>query len=461
MPIRRTALTFVAGILFAGCLQGAGPGDLPDGVGGTPLVADCATSGFAPTDAGVCAKFFLSRSGGQEWEPHMAAHPTDPNILLLTASNRPPLAVDPALSTHLDAVRIWAAISLDAGATWKLTTFSDAPSAANGIPGPTRVSFDSIAGFGHDGTAYVLFGGENVKPNYLTTAVRSQMTVARSSDFGVTWTLERFHENFAGAYEEDYMDMAVVPDADSVYVAADVITVPLTSAEIMFWRSQDGGRTWGGRQQLTMDNAHQFPRIAAGRDGLVVVGALSNADNGTHAGFDVWISRDEGTTFEGPRSVVRASLSSIDGIQPTVWESLTGQTRIDVGYSQHNRTYRVSSSDDGDSWSAPMLVSTAPQGHYANLHETAVGADGTWYALERYGVSSGGAMFGLNLIRASPAGVLLEELELVNKTGVPGAPYIGGHYGGLAASADGTIWAAWGDPRVSPTQIAIAALRAT
>lgn len=444
----------VALVFLAGCAAPAidsGASDLPSSL---LLKPDCAIQGFQATDSGVCARMFRT-TAGQEWEPHLAAHPRNEKTLLLTATSIAPGAV-PVGPLADGPVSVWAAMTIDGGATWRTTEFGEPLPVVRDVPLHQRYSFDSIAAFGPDGTAYVLFGGENQYVLYST--LQTRLTVARSKDDGATWTMHRFHQAYLGLDSDDYMDLAAAPDSNDLYVVADAYPDPLGGNEILLWRSRDGANTWEPPKRLSPGD-HQFPRVYAGRDGLVVVIGYPYADGPVdYAGVDIWISRDGGSTFDAPKRIAEAPIMFEDAIHPAIHEPKDGgQARIDVAYSSENATYLLRSLDEGRTWQAPLLISPPRQGHLANLHEAEVGPDGTFHALERYGRNRDPMRFGIDLLSVAPDGKV-SRVELVNKTGLRGEPYVGGHYGGLDAGADGRVWAAWGDPRSRPHRIALASL---
>lgn len=454
VTVRVLAMAVVAGLL-AGCAAPADPlggGDIPSGL---VLKPDCTTQGFEATDSGVCARLF-GTSAALEWEPHLAAHPKNGNTVLLTSTRIAdgPLPVDALWD---GTVTVWASMSTDGGATWRTTEFGEPLPVVRDVPLHQRYSFDPIAAFGPDGTAYVLFGGENQYVALYGT-LQTRLTVARSKDDGQSWTMHRFHQAYLGLDSDDYMDLAAAPDSSHLYVVADTYSLPLEGNEILFWRSRDGAATWETPKRLSAGD-HQFPRVYAGRDGLVVVIGYPYGQRPVdYEGVDVWISRDGGTTFGAPQRIAKAPIMFEDAIHPAIWEPADGgPARIDIAYSSENAIYLVRSLDEGLSWLEPQLLSRSPEDHAGNLHEAEVGPDGTFHALERYGRNRDPMRFGINLLSVSPDGNV-SRVELVNKTGLRGEPYVGGHYGGLDVGTDGSVWAAWGDPRTQPHRIALASL---
>jgi hypothetical protein len=412
---------------------------------------------------GACARFFDVR-GHPAFEAHLAVHPTDPRTVLLTWKDEPP-------DLHAFAHDIWAALTQDDGATWKVTQLFDPSVNDTTPPGFVNHEFDSVARFGPDGTAYVLYGGSLTRVQPLPEATGLQanvdgstrMTVARSRDGGGSWSYHPLHGMAGDAFLADFMDLAVAPDTGQLYVAAHVLTGTPLILGTWLWTSADQGATWSlgmpVRVPTPLDDP-LFPRLAAGRGGLL---ALTTLDPGVgdlagNAAPDamVAVSRDGGATFESP-VVVAKDLDTVTGeVWPSVWHPPGQPARIEVLVPSARDLTLVRSGDAGATWDAPLRLAQAPEGTRHGWAVLSHGPDGAAYALRRFG-SAEPDRFGLDMLRLRPGGAV-ERADLADTPDRPGAYRVGDDYGGLAVGPDGRAWAAWSDPRGEHPRIALARL---
>lgn len=320
------------------------------------------------------------------------------------------------------------------------------------FPGSFRYAFDSTAAFGPDGTAYVLYGGEDSRVQDhigLGTGELYRMTLAASKDNGLTWSYHIVNDlNNGLATIPDYMDLAVAPDSGRLIVVAQA-SPPVNLIEL--WTSDDGGKTWQMPRiavPFVEAAATSFaPRITAAAGGLVVlsmkalVGADPNAPGNVSA--YVVISRDGGKSWAAP---VRLHTFFAEGTginDPAgIWEDASG-THIAAVYGDGNQVFGYRSDDLGKTWQGPSQIGSYAAGASHIWLSVAADAGGTVYAQTRSGQSNN--FFGIDLFKWAPDGST-DSLSLVGAV-ADGSYTVGDDYGAAAVAADGAVWTAWSDRR--------------
>lgn len=274
---------------LAACLGPPGPGFDPVSAS-SPLKSLCAPSIVEP-----CTR--LAPSDGAHLEAWVATHPTATEFALLTWTERAPDG---------GSARVWASTTADGGRTWRPEELHDPALAARGY------AFDSSATILPDGTSLVVYGGEN-QPG------EARITAARSTNRGASWTYHVLADDARPPtlpcpvgpcvpHGWDYMQVASAPDDGHAFVVA-----PWHPGRgVALWRSDDGGRTWGGRlvafPNAAARGAYSWPRVAAGPDGLVVVLLM-----GIPGFVQVAVSRDGGDSFETPTPILSEDPSTGEG----------------------------------------------------------------------------------------------------------------------------------------------------
>ncbi|MBI4393291.1 MAG: exo-alpha-sialidase [Euryarchaeota archaeon] len=437
-----------------GPLGAVGSGTGPDGSSAPAAGATCDPQ-FNSTAGGVCA-LFLDPTGAShaDREASLATHPRNPGTVLVTWR-----------VGEFDVPRIFAALTSDAGANWAISELRDPALDSNPLT-KGRYNFDSIAGFGPDGIAYVMYGEVAREPE-TRTRVSDGLTLASTKD-GVKWDFKRFADGPAGVSAPDFMDMAIAPDTGMIYVVsqnyvfAPLFVAPVCSVApcfvqqgIWFLKSSDGGTTWS-EMELVMRTVqplagHYAPRVAAGPGGFVMVTSRDFDNAAGSFGVGAVISRDGGETFEGPLHPYEQTPGDMMVADPTaLWTDASGMAQVALMISGERGIVRVLSADQGKTWGEPVRLDGLPQGEETGYGVAAARTDGTLYALQRFGNDS---HYGAMLYVSPPGGEW--RTVLLADAGVDGTYKVGDDYAGLSVAADGHVWAAWSDLSTKPPRIAV------
>lgn len=469
---RVVSLLILVGL--SGCLGGDEPMDEPAGVPSmASLRAHCDAADATPADS-VCVNWITIPEAVAHFEPHLAAHPSDPESVLLSA-----MIFRDGGDLAPSTIHVMAGMTRDGGASWPLTSFHDAgldDGAADDAPFLYDFAFDAVARFDGGGNPLVNFGGSYSGYRHpagtgpLEQGQRQvlhwQMTLARSVDDAASWQYHAYHENPLLLEVDDYMDFDVGPDSGAFYVVTDshgeldsdetaAAVYPFT---IAFWRSTDDGETWESSalssSPTRSEREFQFPRLAAGPQGLLVVTAQRFDSSGDdYEGVSAWISHDGGATFSEPVRVSDVPNTSQNGQHATIHGD-----RMDVVYGTASQAMHMVRSDDaGGTWDAPVELAAAVPGKRVVVWESAVDpATGDLYVLHK-SADDDGTGFYLDLLRWD--GVDVERIPLVDAPDAgTGGVFQGGHYAGLDVGVDGSVWVAWADPREDRYPIAVARL---
>jgi hypothetical protein len=461
-------------ILLGGCVSHQGEDRGADAPHPAALHAICAADAVLPSHGiGICTQV-LAPAQDREREASIAAHPTDPNTILVTWRNG-----------ELDAATsIEAAYTNDAGAHWAFTALHDP--ALPAMPFQYTYSWDSTARFGPEGTGYILYGGEQHRTDLPGGAVATpdyRMTLAATRD-GKTWTYHSFDDGPAAlATSADYMDLAVAPDTGRLVVVAyadavpPAVAAPTSAPEgIWSWTSDDHGATWStptiADREISSSPQDPFaaseqtnPRVLAGPGGLVLLttntlGPLANLTSGCHPCSGVsgvlTISHDGGTSWGEPRPIYQ--YSDPDGFlfndPSSIWTDATGLHAALV-YGENGNVTGLRSDDGGLTWTAPVhLAATPPGTRHVFLRAEARDA-GVW-ASYRWG-SNDPPRFGASILHWTPSGV--ENLTVADwpSNGIPtGRTGYGDDYGAVAVTSDGTAWMAFADGESGGERVRVA-----
>lgn len=474
----RGSVAVVMGILLAGCVTAP---ELPlDLASAAPTFsADCATGTVAPA-GGVCAWFFAP-GPERHYEASLAAHPTEAGTVLVTWTER-----------GGGNAKIWSSITTDGGATWRTTHMHDP--AVLDPDGSEPYGFDSIADFTSDGRAVVFFGGEGtsltvpVGPARAYTSLTDRMTVAISDDAGASWA---FHALSADPvenrlYANDFMDIGVSPDGDDMVVVAQAFTTAPVSAFVAtpvmplfggvfepagayVWTSHDGGATWSSARRLdTLPDQAVVPRVSMGPDGLVVVTAARITQVAWEApsiykGLAAYVSRDAGETFEAAVELTGPDSDAWLGLgAPAIVVGPDGTLRIDVLLNE-GRKVLVLTSRDGLTWDGPALVAEVPEGTWAWWSIPTLGPDGVLHVLAQYTNActeegEDARAWGMAVYtRVADTTSTVALTDVLDRS--PTGCWASNDYGGIDVAADGSLWAAWSDPRVEAERPHLAVAR--
>jgi len=373
----------------------------------------------AESVAGGAQRWTFDPGAGADTEVSLATDPADPRRVLVAWQE--------------DISRVWSAVTRNAGRSWTVRLLHDPVAPA--LTG-SQEAFDPTAAIGPDGTLYVLMGGL-VQPAP-GASLTGGITLARSVR-GDRWDFH--HVDEAGtAHVWDAMHLAVAPDTGRLYVVAQSID----HRGIGFWRSNDRGGTWSstrfpqvetpeGAAQVAQDGFEFWPRIAAGRRGLVLLVTKALLDNVTTA-----VSRDGGDSFEPVRPL---------GI-PTVTGRLVGlpaavdRTTAVVAYVTERGVVVLRSSTGGAPWRASWSARPDDAGE-PDWSSVAARNGVTWVL---HTDKAPGDAWRVRLTKSFGSGSSTRVLAEVAAPR-PRGESAGDEYGGVALAPDGTLWAAWSEPR--------------
>lgn len=292
--------------------------------------------------------------------------------------NEPSIAVNPKNPQQMVVawqVNASAAYSNDGGQTWAV--------ADGTVPKEYRVSGDVSVTYdaaGHALLCYIAFDRLGTSQYWAHGATRNGIFVRRSLDGGATWEASAAtviaHDSVPG-----------IPFEDKPYIVADPVSAhrgnlyigwtqfTLTTSELLFSRSTDGGLTWSAPLKLNS------------------VPGLPRDDNGALEGFDaavapdgeiyaIWDSREGimmatssngGQSFTKDRRIIPAGPGyfGITGVSrsngfPQIGIDPRGKKggRIYVSWSDYSNgdvdVFVSSSADHGKTWSAPVRVNDDP-----------------------------------------------------------------------------------------------------
>ncbi|MEO8284892.1 MAG: hypothetical protein ABI670_00450 [Chloroflexota bacterium] len=415
-------------------------------------------------------------------EPSLAVDPTNPNNVIAAAKD-----------WRTGPKQVWNYRSTDGGKTWT-------DSYANLMPGELPNQSDPVVAFDATGAAYMSILGYN--QNDLSVG---GLFITRSNDTGATWQppvlVAANSDDVFNDKEWLTVDRSSNKEtAGNVYVTWTVfakVSPTHENARIVVSRSTDGGQTFSERKAISPAEQTSvqgsFPVVGPNGELYVLyysspsgtneeeeeggeggaaqaepagrVGALQTDAADANALYMIK-SLDGGRTFEPPVRVVTVfrppnSLAGSDFrifILPTLAVDPVNGTLYATwnDYRAGNSdTMLVSSTDDGDTWTAPRRVNDDPAGSRADqfFPSAVVGRDSTLHLfwLDRrddpanrsyrpyYSRSTdGGATFSKN----APLGMSLSNPDV----GFQGT--LLGDYIAIDVSADGSrFYAAWVDTR--------------
>jgi hypothetical protein len=230
-------------VLLVAAPSPAGP---QSGTGLPPKVKPAGGNGrsfHVPRRAGIArpgGSVRLGFCGGDDWEPEIAAAPDGLHVYAVLAHFSGDPSCDPASG---NPNRIYIQVSSDAGATF----------------GPPHVIADLVSGVNYPsqvdcvvtvdpatGTVYVSFLAYGAK------GVQTDVAVARSTDFGATFTAKKVNGPECVNCDHPW----------TVAHGNDVYTAYAHGKNHYLSRSSDGGTTWTETNVLTVD-AVAFPEGAA------------------------------------------------------------------------------------------------------------------------------------------------------------------------------------------------------
>jgi hypothetical protein len=401
------------------------------------------------------------RSAAPHVEPHLAADPDDPEVLLGAAVTFPEGSPERSLAeTVVAGFR-----SADGGALWRRVA----------LP---ACRIDPWVAFGKGGLAFVQCLGEGGSVIY------------RSEDAGRSWEEPvRLPAGEGSSADRPVLtvDDSTGPRAGTVYAAAGMSFPALGLRRRVYGpavsRSEDGGRSFQVPVFLRHDNLAQQPFAAGVLSDSTYFALFMDYLLGSEPLHRrrTWLARstDGGRSFSTPALVLEQReaempwsaavdrsarhrdriIAAVDGF----WKR-DGAVPEELRRSGQVPLFVTFSDDGGESWSAPVAVSDAP-GTNAETPAVAVSPDGVvavaWYDT-RHDPSA--RCFDLYVSASLDGGAtFLPNARVSPETSCPGASEVqqgvaarwrfGGDYSGLAAGADGRIHLLWADSRTGVYQI--------
>jgi len=443
-------------------------------------------------------------------ETTMAVNPLDPSNVV-AGSHRYRLLLKG--STFLLHVVSAAYTTFDGGTTW-----------TNVIPpiGPFQFFGDPALAFDSRGNAYYAFIADHEGQGGLFTNV--SVVIYRSSDGGLTWegpvTVAPGSGGVVGPIDfNDKVYLAVdanpaSPFRDRVYVTwTRFLSGPqgqYVESPIFLAFSEDGGRTFSAEREISGASTalcpiqfgdedgkcdeDQFSQPIVGPDGTLYVGFenFQDADSlktNFRGQMLVVRSRDGGVSWEGPFRIATV----FDGfddypVNPDGRQTLTGcslrlhsagnltaspstgelvlvwdDNRNGNRTSTNNDVFIARSVDRGETWSAPIVVSGAPNDQFYPWGS--VGPSGeivVGYMDRQYQPASAQCRYGFTLSVSGDGGSRFSHQRV--DTGLSRADdsrWFGrntrfiGDYNNVAVGADGTAWAVWTDMRRDVTFLGV------
>jgi hypothetical protein len=419
----------------------------------------------------------VTESGRAAVEPFIAADPRDSTRLIISVSEIVP--------AH--GIMARAFVSSDGGNAWESVELPEMRAATDS--GRLILGLDTWLDYAADGTAYYnalgrLAPGERTRTD---SWGRNPIFVYRSTDRGASWSGPAIirSRSFDAPKVASGLGTGVIINA-TVSGTDTAARPPRGSTEqIAVLRSDDGARSFRAAAFLGPDELGRNPLNPAFLpDGTLLVPWFDHAifgDSGAiqHVNFSrIWVARsiDGGTTFDTPRFVAdvgRMGFPAVLRLAVDTWASSKFRGRAYVawngGTTQHADLSVVYSSDGGQRWSSPAKVSR-PGGHSAVFTAISAAPDGTvgalWGEHEADALSTpcwqmffaasvdGGATFSQpHQLTTAPVcpnapGNRTITYPAVGRTDTVSSAWPhGGHYIGLAASADGVFHPAWSDTR--------------
>lgn len=302
--------------------------------------------------------------------------------------NEPSIAVNPR--DPQQAVVAWqvpasAAYSQDGGLTWKAAE-ATAPKMFR-VSGDVSVAYDAA---GHAILCYIAFDKLGSLDYWARGATRNGIFIRRSLDGGHTWEQDArtvfAHESTPGIPFEDKPWIVAdtsSPHAGNLYIGWTHFT--LTTSELMFSRSTDGGLTWSS--PIKLNTVSGLPRddngALEGFHGIVAPDGTLYTVWDAREGIMMAVSHDGGASFSKDRLIIPAgpgyfgisNVSRCNGFPQIGLDPRSGGYKKDsradnrggnlyvswTDYSNGDVDVFVSSSaDHGRTWSPAVRANTDP-----------------------------------------------------------------------------------------------------
>jgi hypothetical protein len=394
------------------------------------LGASAATAGAA----GTFATEQVWQTGVDDWEPTVAVDPSSSYVYQMTTRYGGQKACGKGLN-HCILLRA----SSNGGAAWG--TASRMPATPN-----TTAQNDPEVKVGSDGTVYAAWMNDY------------DVMFARSTDHGATWTAPVNLRLQSGLHFTDKPILAISPSGADVYIA-------FNSSDSYVATSHDHGATftisartnadglyWFAEQAtVAPDGTVMFAESAEEQSGLgaVQLAVVRSTDGGAH-----WSTTFIGTSQERPPCTT--STCPVDFYGPQTAVAIDRSGKALAVYAANSTAdgpmslFSRSSTDDGATWSAARLVSSAGSAVGADFQQLATGPTAGDFRMVFMDDRNGPAAWNTWYVRASGNG-WTAPVRLSNAAS--GAPYKSaagfiqpyGDYLGYAVSPSGVNYAIWGE----------------
>jgi hypothetical protein len=294
--------------------------------------------------------------------------------------NEPAIALnakDPLQLAVAWQVNASVAYSSDGGQSW--TTAAGTAPKDYRVSGDVSLTFDAA---GHAILCYIAFDKLGTTNYWAQGATRNGIFIRRSLDGGHTWEPDAVsviaHNSTPGIPFEDkpwvVADTSTAPTSGNLYIGWTQFT--LSTSDLLFSRSTDGGKTWSS--PIKLNTASGLPRddngALEGFHGVVAPDGTLYTIWDDRDGIMMAVSHDGGRTFSKDQRIIAAGPAyfGVTGVSrsngfPQIGIDPHGNSRggrLYVAWSDYNNgdvdVFVASSSDHGHTWSAPVRVNNDP-----------------------------------------------------------------------------------------------------
>ena len=381
--------------------------------------------------------------------------------------NEPAIAVNPKNPQQVTVawqVNASAAYSTDGGITWTVAE-GTAPKDYR-VSGDVSLAYDSS---GHALLCYIAFDKLGTYHYWAHGATRNGIFVRRSLDGGRTWESHAStviaHDSTPGIPFEDKPSIVAAtagPHAGDLYIGWTQFT--LSTTELLFSRSTDDGATWS--KPMKLSSVPGLPRddngALEGFNGVVGPDGALYTIWDDKDGIMMAISKDGGMTFTKEQRIVVTGpgFFELAGVPRSNGFPQIGidphSSRLYVSWSDFSNgdldVFVASSSDHGQTWSAPVRVNNDPihNGTDQFFQWMAVDSVSGAVNLVFYDRRGDNKETTVTLARSTDGGKTFQNYSLDNESFEAEGDFLG-DYLGIAAHGN-KVFAAWAHQTQAPAQ---------